>query len=313
MFHHASTSRIVQRAVKCAQLTIALALLCASAHRVRADAVAPGPGGDISAKYRIDDSNPEHSVPTSAEAMKNPLEMGYLMMDLIARADAATQRGDHAAAVRYYRALGKAVPERSVSFAKLCKAYEALGDREQAVEACKLALGKGGVVLEDYARFVHLTLQQAEPLSPDQIEDIDAIVTHIGEQLKGDPQGPLSAALLACELGTRLEDTKRLEACSAQLAKLAPKDPRTLSFAWALALKQQDVPKAEQVLGDAKRGGLPAAALAAMETQLESARNAESTLAAMIRHWGAFGVLILAVAGLLFALALRRPEPHRAG
>src|SRR4051812_45708366 len=75
--------------------------------------------GDLSAIGAIDEEHPERSVPTPEQALKNPLEMGYLVMDLVARAEAASQRGDHAAAVRYYAAIAKAVPERSVSYTKM--------------------------------------------------------------------------------------------------------------------------------------------------------------------------------------------------
>ena len=69
--------------------------------------------------------------------------------ELIARAEAASQRGDHAAAVRYYRAVASAVPERAVAFSKLCKAHEALGEVQEAIRSCRKALGKGGAELEE--------------------------------------------------------------------------------------------------------------------------------------------------------------------
>src|SRR5690349_6017232 len=84
------------------------------------------PRADLNSKFSIDDAHPERSLPTPEQAMKNPIEMGYLMMDLIARAEAASQRGDHGVAVRYYSAVARAVPDRSISFSKLCTAYEAL-------------------------------------------------------------------------------------------------------------------------------------------------------------------------------------------
>jgi hypothetical protein len=100
-----------------------LTLPCATGGAQSADTVV---ANDLSKRHAIDEHDPEASVPTPEQAMRNPLEMGYLLMDLIARAEAATQRGDHAAAVRYHRAIVKAVPARALAHANLCRAQETL-------------------------------------------------------------------------------------------------------------------------------------------------------------------------------------------
>jgi hypothetical protein len=73
----------------------------------------------LSMKYQIDHENPEASVPPAKERNANPLEMGYLLQDLLERAEQARKQNDYRAVVRYARAVVKAVPERAKSWSKL--------------------------------------------------------------------------------------------------------------------------------------------------------------------------------------------------
>jgi hypothetical protein len=79
------------------------------------------------AVFPIDDADPERAVPTQAQADARPLDFAYYLQDLTERAAAATKRGDHDAAVRYYRALVRAVPNSTVPQEKLRAALEARG------------------------------------------------------------------------------------------------------------------------------------------------------------------------------------------
>ncbi len=62
------------------------------------------PSGTVG-PWAIDDKNPEDSVPTPAKRDRDPLAFAYWLQDLSAKALAASNRGDHEAAVRYYRAM----------------------------------------------------------------------------------------------------------------------------------------------------------------------------------------------------------------
>ena len=267
----------------------------------------PGSEADLTPPNTIDEQHPENSLPTSEQAMKNPLKMGYMLMDLIARAEAATEQGDHQAAIRYYRAIAKAVPDRAISFSKLCRAHETVGQYTQALETCREALGKGGVTGEDYARYVRLVLRQKEALTPVQVEELDAVLKHLTAQLGAEANGKVMVAQLACEVATRLEDRGRLAACSKDLLALAPTDARTFTFRWALALKDHDLESAQAILSRAKASDLPLAALSEMEAQLAAERARPSWFMQLLQEWGLWSAVALVVA-FGFIVLLRKPR-----
>jgi hypothetical protein len=98
--------------------------------------------------FPIDDADPVRDVPTQAEADARPLDFAYYLQELAARADAATARGDHGAAVRYYRALARAVPDSSLPREKLSASLQALDVSDAATRPeprpSRLGLAAGG-------------------------------------------------------------------------------------------------------------------------------------------------------------------------
>jgi tetratricopeptide (TPR) repeat protein len=246
-----------------------LALALCSAHALPASA---DDADALTSKFAIDDADPVGSVPSAQEAMQQPLQMGYHIMLLSEKAEAAAKRGDHREAAKFWQALAKAVPDRSLSFVKTCQELEAAGDYAQAIDACRTALGKVGVTVEDNVRYVRLLIDHKPgTLSASDVEDVDAIATHIQEQLKND-EGATAAARLQCSLGTRMSDAARLQKCTQQLARLAPKDPDTLVFTWSLALLQGNLDKAEQTLQAAREAKLPAGTLRNMKDYVKAER-----------------------------------------
>jgi tetratricopeptide (TPR) repeat protein len=258
--------------------------------------------------FALSDSDPESSVPSMEQAMRRPLQMGYFVILLIERGKAALDRGDAAAAVKYYRALVKAVPERSQSYSLLCKAYEAQADIQSALENCRTALGKEGVTVEDNLRFVEVLLKKPVALEARDIEDVEAVAGHLEQELGPEKDGPLVANRLRCGLGIRLEDVKRLEACTRELRKLAPKDAGTIAFSWALALKQRDFVAAERVMAEAKAAGLPIHALRKMQEGLAVAREGAGGWRRWLRDWYLLvgGTALLALGIFLLVHARRR-------
>lgn len=194
--------------------------------------------------FRVNDADPESSIPPPELQNASPMEFGYFLQDLLDRASAADKRQDLPAAIRYYRAIVKAVPDRAVGYARLCRLLEATGEREQALTACRTALGLPGAVVDDHVRFVHLILAAPGDLPAKDVDDVKAVVAHLMEA----PETKIAGLHLQCELGTRIADAATLETCTTALAALAPRDPKTLSFQWALALQKGDEAAARAVI-----------------------------------------------------------------
>jgi tetratricopeptide (TPR) repeat protein len=213
----------------------------------------PAIDGQLSRKFRIDEDSPEASVPSLEEANKNPLETGYLLQDLIVRGEAAKAQKDFAAMIRYYRAVARAVPERSKGWGKLCEAYQLSNDRDKALGACRYAVERDGSELQDFVRFVELTLQQPGPLAEAQRQEMGKVLAHL--QTAG--ADGLVLEHLRCEVAVKTADLPLLETCTRGLARLAPDDPKTIVFQWNLAMQRRRGTEAERLLERAKDFGVP--------------------------------------------------------
>ena len=200
----------------------------------------------------IDDAHPEASIPGPAEQLANPLAFANLITELGSLADAATKKGDHAAAARYYTALAKAVPNRAYSYANLCDALAAEGRRAEALIACRVALTRQDTSADDYARFVRVLLAKRARLDPEERKQADIAVA----ALDTEPRAALIAARVRCNIATHEHDLPLLEACTATLSAAEPNDARTLGFAWALALEKHDLPLARRLGAQAVAAGL---------------------------------------------------------
>lgn len=266
-----------------------------------------------SAPVTIDDAHPENNVPGPELAMKQPLQMGYLVMQFIQRGREATDQGDYPRAVRYYRALVKAIPERAPAYSMLCGAYEGLGDLGSALDACRAALGKPGVTLDDNVHFVQLLLRKETALEPKDVEDIDAVLGHISKELSSDQTAAITVAELQCSLATRQEDAARLESCSSRLNELAPKDPRSVTYSFARELQKKDIAAAQAVITRGQRLGMPAEATDRMQASLDRARASESPLQSWLKRWGLVGGLTVLVSGGLLGLGVSRRKRPLAG
>jgi hypothetical protein len=153
---------------------LAALLLCTSAVSAVA---APG---DLSADFPINDEDPVASIPPAEKRDANPLEFGYWLQDMVLRGETAVREKAWDRATKYYEALARAVPERAVSFSRLCLAYGELGKAEIAAGNCGKAIQLGGATVIDHFRFMNFTLGKAK-LAPSDIADIDASLAHVRE------------------------------------------------------------------------------------------------------------------------------------
>jgi tetratricopeptide (TPR) repeat protein len=258
--------------------------------------------------FKVNDADPESSVPTMEQAMRSPLKMGYFVMLLIERGKAAQEHKEFPAAIRYRRALVKAVPERSIGYSLLCQTHEAAGDLPAATKACRDALGKAGVTVEDNLRFVNLVLAKQGDLATSEIEDVQAIIAHLDKELTSDDK-PIVIERMRCDLATRVADEKGLEACTQRLGELQPNDPRTFAYSWALALRKRDFDTATALIASAKAAGLPEPAIAKMQAGLQAERDRAEPVRRWLDQWGLLVGLTLSLLSLAALLSQRKRAP----
>jgi tetratricopeptide (TPR) repeat protein len=219
-------------------------------------------------KIHIDEQHPDSSMPTEAQRNADPLEFGYWLQDIALKGEHASKRGNHAAAARFYEALVKAVPDRSIGYVKACEEYEATGDLEQAINRCGQALLVDGARVSDYTHFVRLVLSKPGKLTDKDAGALAQVLSHMRE----DPAGQPFVDDLECQVGTRTTNVAELKECTAGLAARAPKDPKTISYEWALAAASGDARAAEALLAQASAAGVAPASIEQMKKETASLR-----------------------------------------
>ena len=259
------------------------------------------PNGENLSKFKIDDADPEKSVPTAAQRDGDPLQFGYFLMDLGHKAGVAEKKGDFPLAAKYYAALAKAVPDRSIAFSKACAAYEAIRQYNKAIEYCRAALARPGVTVADSAHFVRLMLVRRTKLEKTEVDDVSEVI----ENVRREPKNQVLAAELECEFGTKIEDAGKLDRCTADLARAAPGAPKTISYQFALALKKRDYDRAVQLVERAKTSGMGPEGIVRMEQAAESVKPLWRRASANWPVVATVGALFLAI-GAAWMTARRR-------
>ncbi|HEY6477647.1 MAG TPA: hypothetical protein VI456_13785 [Polyangia bacterium] len=214
-------------------------------------------------RFKLDDADPEGSLPDAKTLADGPLQYGYLLQDLAAKAQHAEKRGDHATASRYYRALAKITPKSPFAPRMLCNQLEASGDLATAIMACRTVLTMEGATAQDYVHFVHLALAKGGQPTAEERKELEAVTAH----LAAEPNVGVPAIALRCDVALKFEDVKTLEACTQDLAKAAPKDPRTVSFQWALAIQKKQRSVALQLIDRAREVGVSTSGVTMMESE----------------------------------------------
>ncbi|MEA2696480.1 MAG: hypothetical protein QOI66_751 [Myxococcales bacterium] len=283
---------------------LAVSAVSASFTASAASPVAPLDAPFGHARFTLNDADPESTVPPLEARNASPLEFGYYLQEILDKASAATKAGDNVKAVRYYRALAKAVPERALGFSRLCQLLEATDQREPAIAACHSALGLQGVVIDDYVRYVHLILAAPGVLAPKDLEEIKAVTTH----LKSQPEAKIVGYHLQCELGTRVADVAALEDCTAALAAAAPRDPKTISFQWALALQKGDGAEAGNLIQRATEAGMTAEAVQLMKDRTATRFSLWPRRLTDWRFSAPLAVAVFAAAASALAIVRRRRQ-----
>lgn len=262
----------LRRPAKSARVPAVATLVCLAVTSLSSTARAEAPPTEDKparwqlSRFPIDHKDPERRIPSIEERNKDPLEFGYFLQDLNTEALKAEREGNYRTSVKYWRAAAKAVPDAAVSFGKACRAYQIIGEREQAIEFCSKALNLQGATEEDYLRFGELITQKPMPLSELEIKDLDAVIAHLRKEKE-----EAAAAVVECRLGVKLEDAVRLKSCTQTLNKLNPNDPRTMTFAWSYALLRKDYGEAKRLVAAMEKSAMPPAALANVKAATDKA------------------------------------------
>ena len=163
-----------------------------------------------------------------------------------------------------------------------------------------------GLTVDDYIHYLKLMLHKPGALTDKEVKAMTNVIGHMKEE----DAGRTIANQLDCELAVRISDVPRLEQCTAALVAVAPDDPGTISFQWALALKQSQFAQAQQLVDRAKAAGMK-------DDNVKSMQEATSQ-GARHQRWAtgltiAGVMLILGAAGYgLMLVARRRAEPAAA-
>jgi tetratricopeptide (TPR) repeat protein len=258
----------------------------------------PKKNPDDLSEWAIDDEFPETSIPGEGARNRNPLEFGYWLQDVADRALKASKQGDHEKAIKYFKALAKAVPDRATAFGRLCAEYEALQKRDEAIVSCAAALTRDGVRAEDYVRYVHVVLAKPDKLNEKDLGALADVIKHVRE----DPNNQDLADELECEIGVKTQSAPRLERCVAALAARAPNNPKTLTYEWALAMVQGRYDDARQLIDRAKASSMKPDGIERMEreTQRDQSRHRINLFL------GGCSLVLALVAGAIAFRTLRR-------
>lgn len=308
-----------------ASAAAAVGLICLSASPSRADGVAKPVGtaanhpdgvpiGGLS-KWKLNPADPSAGVPSLEERNRDPINFGYLLMDIADLGFDAAKKGNFAQAAKYWEASARAVPEAAIGFRNACDNWAKAGDTAKAIMFCRAALGTPGVTTRDHEAFARLVLKKDEPLTEEERTDITEMIVHLRKEA-----GTEGLVLqLTCDLGTKLEDAKTLKECTDALVKTAPNDAKTISYLWALAMAKGDLAEATRLVDRAKQAGMKPEGLAMMRRGIAK----ESTLPARLkRHRGlligsGIAIGLLAAGGVIVFLLRRRrmltPTANRVG
>jgi len=142
---------------------------------------------DLATRWKVNDADPKAGIPSVDERNKDPIEFSYFLQDLIARGERSFKEQNWEAAVKYYEAMGFAVPDAGVAFSRLCVIYAKLGRYDVAAANCGRAVSLPLAKVIDHIRFIENTLK-ADKLEPLDVRNVEASLTHLRDHIAKNPQ-----------------------------------------------------------------------------------------------------------------------------
>lgn len=207
--------------------SLVLAGLCLGIFGTAAPARAVEPS-DLGTTFKVNDDDPLSNIPTDEERMAHPVEFGYYMQDLVARAEGGFKAKDYARAVKYFEVIARIVPEHALTFSRLCTSYAELGRPDVASANCARAIRLPGATIADHLHFIRYTLDKPKFTATDAA-DIDASLAHLREK-KADlwtPPVNSAAAAPSNSAAPSTPDQKGTDAAKSALTHLSEADAKT--------------------------------------------------------------------------------------
>ena len=117
-----------------------------------------------------------------------------------------------------------------------------------------------------------------------------------------------------CELALKLEDATRTRSCVAALKALGVESSQIVAYEWALALMTKDTGRGRELLENAKKAGIPGAAIGSMERSLAVPQQAQAHAsprgASLPAWWPAAAAGLLIFSAIVVMLRRRARLQH---
>ncbi len=263
-------------------------------------------------KWKINDADPVKSLPSAEQRDQDPLNYGYFLMDLADKAKVASDGGNHSQASKYWEATVLAVPGVALGYRRTCDEAHQAKELVRAFNYCRAALGREGVKLADYEHYFALLQESPQQLQPEQLQDLLEMSKHVRTQEGGEKL----ADAIDCEYGIRASDMAKLDACSKKLAVVAPNDPKTITYQWALALGEDRFDDARALIERARKTTMKPEGVRAMEAATAQRSSVMARLAKRPKAVVGVGIGVVVLLGSLLIsrwLSRRRAKPASAG
>jgi Zn-dependent protease with chaperone function len=250
----------------------------------------------------------------SKDAFEQKLEAELTALDpsavaLFQQANAARDREDHRTAERLYGELFARVPAFIHAERRRCGELSQLGERQAALPLCHDAVNRDPSSSNLGALGITL-IQLPKGETPSQ-SDLDQAEYALDRAAELEPK-EVYLAQAQCELALYQKSVPRLSSCSARLAQLAPNDRSTIWASWVLAMSENRLSDAQQLVKRAKSLHLPPSMVEHMDAETEAAipwtTRALTWAALVLGVWAALSGLLVLAGMLLSRVTLRTAE-----
>jgi tetratricopeptide (TPR) repeat protein len=142
--------------------------------------------------------------------------------DALERGEQALERGDVKSAVDSFERAELSAPHSALAARRHCQALQQLGERDQAIAACRRAMQREGSPL-DIRALVRVLLSSPKPPTFDDLYEMTLLTSRAQKSMPRQPWGYAAQ----CDIARRLGDAGLLDACQQALLRVAPEHAET--------------------------------------------------------------------------------------